>query len=114
MQIGGFSGTERLATAEAYNPNTNAWETVRPMLCPRSNFGISVINSCLFVVGGYNGNHTTMEVEFYNSQTNKWTDARDMAVSRSALSCCMVEELNDIMDYITPFSPLLALPTAMQ
>uniref|UniRef100_H2M5X1 BTB domain-containing protein n=1 Tax=Oryzias latipes TaxID=8090 RepID=H2M5X1_ORYLA len=112
--IGGFSGTERLATAEAYNPNTNAWETVRPMLCPRSNFGISVINSCLFVVGGYNGNHTTMEVEFYNSQTNKWTDARDMAVSRSALSCCMVEELNDIMDYITPFSPLLALPTAMQ
>ncbi|XP_024150494.1 kelch-like protein 10 [Oryzias melastigma] len=103
--IGGFNGTNRLRTAEFYNSVTKSWETVSPMLCPRSNFGITVDNHCLYVVGGYNGNRTTQEVEFFNAVTNRWIDARDMVVSRSALSCCLVEELNDIMDYIIPVVP---------
>ncbi|RVE71927.1 hypothetical protein OJAV_G00056770 [Oryzias javanicus] len=103
--IGGFNGTDRLKTVEAYNPVTNSWRAMSAMQCPRSNFGITVINDCLFVVGGYNGNRTTQEVEFFNSTTRKWDDARDMVVSRSALSCCLVEGLTNITDYITPFVP---------
>ncbi|KAL4001457.1 CD84 antigen [Sarotherodon galilaeus] len=68
--VGGFSGTACLQTVEAYHPDTNT-----------CNFGISVMDDCLFVAGGYNGFTTTPNVEYYNLKTGAWSDACDSSVS---------------------------------
>ena len=82
------------------------------MLTPRSNFGISVINDCLFVVGGYNGIDTIFDVEFFDVRTHEWFDARDMEISRSALSCCVVSGISNMADYAATLKPpeFLQLP----
>uniref|UniRef100_A0A3B3Z936 Uncharacterized protein n=1 Tax=Periophthalmus magnuspinnatus TaxID=409849 RepID=A0A3B3Z936_9GOBI len=45
--VGGFSGTNRLNSAEAYNPSTNTWRPLPAMLRGRSNFGIEVVDGRL-------------------------------------------------------------------
>ena len=40
---GGYDGTNRLATAEAYDPQQNRWEAVAPMAQARHSFGAVAI-----------------------------------------------------------------------
>lgn len=99
-QVGGFDGNSRLQSVEAYNPITNAWHAVPSMLNPRSNFGIEVMDGLLFVVGGFNGFSTTVATECYEEDTNEWYDAHSMGITRSAVSCCVVPGLSNVMEYI--------------
>ncbi|XP_030646339.1 kelch-like protein 10 [Chanos chanos] len=103
--VGGFDGSNRLKHAEAYNPLTNSWRAVPQMFNPRSNFGIEVVDDLLFVVGGFNGFTTTFDVECYNEDTNEWYDAHDMSIFRSALSCCVVPGLPNVLQYAAPRDP---------
>ncbi|KAM7029986.1 kelch-like protein 10 [Acridotheres tristis] len=98
--VGGFDGNSRLQSVEAYNPITNAWHAVPSMLNPRSNFGIEVMDGLLFVVGGFNGFSTTVATECYEEDTNEWYDAHSMGITRSAVSCCVVPGLSNVMEYI--------------
>ncbi|XP_012732750.2 kelch-like protein 10 [Fundulus heteroclitus] len=103
--VGGFDGVSRLNTAEAYNPSTNTWCNVPSMPTARSNFGIAVMDDHLFVVGGFGGITTIPNVEFYDIKTNTWFAASDMKISRSALSCCVVNALNNTADYAARLNP---------
>lgn len=85
---------------EAYNPVANTWHTVPTMFSPRSNFGIEVVDDLLFVVGGFNGFTTTFSVECYDENTNEWYDVQDMGIYRSALSCCVVPGLSNVVEYV--------------
>ncbi|XP_041318805.1 kelch-like protein 10 [Pyrgilauda ruficollis] len=98
--VGGFDGNSRLQSVEAYNPIANAWHAVPSMLNPRSNFGIEVMDGLLFVVGGFNGFSTTVATECYEEDTNEWYDAHSMGITRSAVSCCVVPGLSNVMEYI--------------
>ncbi|NXQ89048.1 KLH10 protein, partial [Nyctibius grandis] len=98
--VGGFDGANRLQSVEAYNPVANVWRTVPDMFSPRSNFGIEVVDDLLFVVGGFNGFSTTFNAECYNDNSNEWYDIRDMGIYRSALSCCVVPGLSNIVEYV--------------
>ncbi|XP_054462486.1 kelch-like protein 10 [Anoplopoma fimbria] len=100
--VGGFDGSIRLCSAEAYNPRNNTWHEVSPMLTPRSNFGIEVLDDRLFVVGGFNGFTTSYNVEYYDATTDEWTEACEMEIFRSALSCCVVSDLPNMVDYVVP------------
>uniref|UniRef100_I3J0X4 Kelch-like family member 10 n=1 Tax=Oreochromis niloticus TaxID=8128 RepID=I3J0X4_ORENI len=57
------------------DPHTNTWLDMPPMLKSRSNFGISVIDDCLFVVGGYNDFINISNVEYYNVKLGVWSVA---------------------------------------
>lgn len=70
--MGGFDGRERLRTAEAYCPETNAWRWIAPMNKPRSNFGMNTVEDQLIAVGGFNGHQTSSDVEVYDATTNEW------------------------------------------
>uniref|UniRef100_A0A8C3G515 Kelch like family member 10 n=1 Tax=Cyclopterus lumpus TaxID=8103 RepID=A0A8C3G515_CYCLU len=76
------------------------WHEVSPMLTPRSNFGIEVLDDRLFVVGGFNGFTTSFKVECYDATTDEWTEACDMNIFRSALSCCVVSRLPNMAEYV--------------
>lgn len=81
------------------------------MLTARSNFGIEVVENQLFAVGGFNGLSITSNVEYYNAETDEWTEACDMENARSALSCCVVPRLPNMIKYVVPrdLLPLLHL-----
>uniref|UniRef100_A0A4W4GIG2 BTB domain-containing protein n=2 Tax=Electrophorus electricus TaxID=8005 RepID=A0A4W4GIG2_ELEEL len=100
--VGGFDGANRLQSVEAYNPQSNTWRVIPRMLNPRSNFGIEVVDDLLFVVGGFNGFTTTCNVEYYDRKTEHWHDAHDMGILRSALSCCLVPALPNVLQYAAP------------
>lgn len=76
------------------------------MLKSRSNFGISVIDDCLFVVGGYDYFINISNVEYYNVKLGVWSVACDMEISRSVLSCCVVYGLNNMAEYTVPRNSL--------
>lgn len=71
-----------------------------PLLTPRSNFGIEVVDDRILAVGGFNGFTTTYNVEYYDATTDEWSEACDMEIFRSALSCCVVSGLPNMAEYI--------------
>lgn len=48
--LGGY-GPSYLRTVERYDPATNSWEMMPAMSTYRINFGVGVLNGCLYVVG---------------------------------------------------------------
>lgn len=72
------------------------------MLTPRSNFGIEIIDGQLFVVGGFSGLCSICDVEFYDFYTNEWCEAHNMKTFRSAMGCCMVSGLPNMVEYTVP------------
>ncbi|KAK5609307.1 hypothetical protein CRENBAI_012379 [Crenichthys baileyi] len=98
--VGGFDGSRRLRTAEAYNPETNVWTNVASMITTRRNFGIEVVEDRLFVTGGFNGYTTCYNVECYDATTDRWSEVCDMEIFRSALSCCVIFGLPNMADYM--------------
>ena len=48
--LGGY-GPSYLRTVERYDPTTNSWEMMPAMSTYRINFGVGVLNGCLYVVG---------------------------------------------------------------
>ncbi|KAM4540281.1 kelch-like protein 10 [Fundulus diaphanus] len=108
--VGGFDGNRRLRSAEAFNPETDLWMNVAPMITTRSNFGIEVLENRLFVVGGFNGFNTCYNVECYDTTANEWSEVCEMQVFRSALSCCVISGLPNMVDYMVPRDALALLP----
>ncbi|KAL1462179.1 hypothetical protein MTO96_027194 [Rhipicephalus appendiculatus] len=94
------SGTNRLFSAEKYNPETNTWTSLPNMYTPRSNFAIAIIDNLVFAIGGFNGQSTTNLVECYDPSTNQWCEATDMNEARSALAACVISGLPNIRDYV--------------
>ncbi|XP_055037372.2 kelch-like protein 10 [Misgurnus anguillicaudatus] len=97
--VGGFDGADRLRSVERYNPDTDSWRAIEPMITPRSNFGIEVLEDRIYAVGGFNGSSTTDNVECFNWETNYWYEVCDMTISRSALSCCILSGLPEVIKY---------------
>ncbi|KAJ8347362.1 hypothetical protein SKAU_G00287630 [Synaphobranchus kaupii] len=103
--VGGFDGVSRLRSVEAYNPLADSWRQMPDMIIARSNFGIEVMDDRLFVVGGFNGFSTTFYAEYFDQKTNEWGSIQDMGVFRSALSCCAIPDLPNVVEYAAPRNP---------
>ena len=70
--LGGSDGERRLATMERYDPRNQYWTILPPMNTARSNFGVAVIEGCIYVAGGFNGVTTIAEVECYDIAGRQW------------------------------------------
>ena len=70
----GFSGRERLATLDIYDPRTDTWSLGPPMPTARAGAAGTMVDRKLFVVGGFDGQlesvHTV--VESYDPESNLW------------------------------------------
>ncbi len=87
---GGWNGSLRLRSCEAYDPVTRRWTQIGSMRTARSNHSMAVVNGRLVVAGGYDGTSTTAQVEMYDWETDTWSEVCPLAAKRSALSCCTV------------------------
>lgn len=84
--VGGFNGTERLASVECYHPENNAWSFVPSMTCGRSGAGVAAINQYIYVVGGFDGTRQLSSVERYDTENQIWEHIAPIKIARSALS----------------------------
>jgi hypothetical protein len=66
--VGGCTHSRRhLQDLLSFNPVTGEWSTLSPMLVPRSQMGVAVLDGYLYVVGGTNRHHEVLQsVERYS------------------------------------------------
>lgn len=89
--IGGFGDTaEPVATVEAYDPETNAWEPLPAYPVPVHHAAAVTVGDRLFVVGGYTGGRLRWEpladvYEFVPAR-NRWEARAGMPTVRGALA----------------------------
>lgn len=53
--VGGFNGSLRVRTVDAYDPVKDEWCCVSSMQDRRSTLGAAVLNGLLYAVGGFDG-----------------------------------------------------------
>ncbi|XP_050302489.1 kelch-like protein 17 [Anthonomus grandis grandis] len=83
--IGGGSLFAIHSECEVYNPRSDTWHSIAPMLWRRSRSGVTGLRRLLYVVGGYDGASDLATAECYNPLTNVWTAITPMGTKRSCL-----------------------------
>ncbi|XP_059474437.1 kelch-like protein 17 isoform X2 [Neocloeon triangulifer] len=91
--VGGGSLFAIHSECECYNPRTDRWMPIAPMLYRRSRSGVTALGRLLYVVGGYDGATDLATVESYNPSLNKWTSVTPMGTKRSCLGICSLDGL---------------------
>ncbi|CAM4590496.1 hypothetical protein PO909_031170 [Leuciscus waleckii] len=72
--LGGFDGTQRLNSVEAYDPFHNCWTEAAPLMLSVSSFSAASYDKCIFVIGGGpNGKLATNNMQSFDSLSNKWS-----------------------------------------
>ncbi|PFH37847.1 kelch repeat and K+ channel tetramerization domain containing protein [Besnoitia besnoiti] len=69
--VGGFDGSDILASVECYDPRMRNWMEVAPLHTPRSSAMCCVQDDRLYVLGGTKGERLR-SVEVYEPRVNKW------------------------------------------
>uniref|UniRef100_T1IJD8 Kelch-like protein diablo n=1 Tax=Strigamia maritima TaxID=126957 RepID=T1IJD8_STRMM len=91
--VGGGSLFAIHSECECYNPVTDRWSAVAPMLYRRSRAGVAALGRLLYVVGGYDGASDLTSGECYNPVTNRWALITNMGTRRSCLGMCSLHGL---------------------
>ena len=81
--VGGV-GDVFLSSVERYDPATNAWEEVAPMMAARVNLAAAALDGKLYVVGGNTEIEALSSVERYDPATNAWEAAAPLTTARSS------------------------------
>ncbi|XP_051729001.1 kelch-like protein 6 isoform X2 [Ctenopharyngodon idella] len=72
--LGGFDGTQRLNSVEAYDPFHNCWTETAPLMLSVSSFSAASYDKCIYVIGGGpNGKLATNNMQCFDSTSNKWS-----------------------------------------
>ena len=84
--VGGYDGSNDLASVERYDPANNTWSACAAMSTKRSNFDVAVLVGHLYAVGGCdNSENTLASVERYDPANNTWSACAAMSTTRSCL-----------------------------
>ncbi|MFC1716787.1 Kelch repeat-containing protein [Candidatus Poribacteria bacterium] len=82
----------KLATVEAYDPETDTWEEKADMPTARMFLSAASVDGKIYAIGGEIGNLVfTRAVEVYDPVTDKWTRKADMPTSRSTCATAVVD-----------------------
>ncbi|XP_065053298.1 kelch-like protein 17 isoform X2 [Rhopilema esculentum] len=90
--VGGFDGSQDLASVEMYNPKSNKWVSSAPMGTRRSSLGVDVLHNLLYAVGGYDGASCLCSVERFDPLLQQWTSVAPMAFRRRYVAVRVVGE----------------------
>ncbi|XP_023806543.1 kelch-like protein 6 [Oryzias latipes] len=71
--LGGFDGTQRLTSVEAYDPFHNRWTQATPLAIGVSSFAAANFDRWIYVIGGGpNGKLSTDKVQCWEPGTDSW------------------------------------------
>ena len=74
-------------TDYAYNPSSDAWTTIAPMLTPRMSFAVAACGNKIYVIGGYDESSGVDYAvnEVYDPATNTWSTAAPLPTSETEM-----------------------------
>ena len=83
--VGGFDGSDALATFYRYDSMANVWEAMAPMSTARyDSAAAAVVDGKLYVMGGRDGPNRLSSVERYDPAKNAWEAVAPMSAARQA------------------------------
>jgi N-acetylneuraminic acid mutarotase len=90
--VGGAGADNKpLASMEAYDPDTGAWEVRASMPTARALLGVGALGKTLYAIGGSTmGLDGLSVVEAYDTATDTWTRKADLPTGRNALCAVAV------------------------
>ena len=93
---------------QVYNPESDTWRSLADMVNPRIDFGIEILDGCIFAVGGHNGREAIKNVEKYDIGADQWFEIPAMSISRSRLGCTTVKniKMGILRRFCAPRNPL--------
>lgn len=98
--VGGFNGVRRLKSTEFYDHRVGLWYPLPDMEITRSNFGIEIMNGCIYIAGGFDGTRTTSTVERFDMRAYKWETLPSMSIPKSALRLIRIADHDVIRNFI--------------
>lgn len=72
------TGEKDLASAERYDPLTDSWTSLKPMLKPRSGHGLASVKGKVHAMGGYDGMRYLSQAESFCGET--WEESLDASL----------------------------------
>ncbi|KAF6772938.1 hypothetical protein AHF37_08413, partial [Paragonimus kellicotti] len=90
--VGGRDGTACLRTVERFNPHTQHWCFIAPMLHRRGGVGVGAVGGRLYAVGGHNAPPSqphslrTASVEVYEPETDMWSEVACLSSPRDSIA----------------------------
>lgn len=88
--VGGSTGTEDLATVEAYDPVADRWTALPDMPQARSDLGVAIADSRLVAVGGVFGGEVLDSVTAFDLLTRTWSELPPMGTPRHGMAFAAV------------------------
>nr|XP_020033562.1 kelch-like protein 7 isoform X3 [Castor canadensis] len=79
-----------LSSCEVYDPATETWTELCPMIEPRKNHGLVFVKDKIFAVGGQNGLGGLDNVEYYDIKLNEWKMVSPMPWKGVTVKCAAV------------------------
>ena len=70
--VGGFDGSQDLASVEICNANNKTWSSGLQMGTNRSCLGVAVLHNLLYAIGGFDGSSCLNSVERFDPLSNQW------------------------------------------
>ena len=82
--IGGMDSCRNRGSIECFDARKNQWRlmSTSQATCRRLQFGVTVLESCIYIVGGRNGLRTLNTVHCYDPRTNSWDSVTPMCSYR--------------------------------
>lgn len=77
---------------EMYDPQTNSWVTLEPLLVKRSGFTATALNGYVYVFGGEGVGEVYDSVEKYDPIANSWTFEAPLPTGRMGLEAVPVDD----------------------
>ncbi|KAI1303668.1 Ring canal kelch -like protein [Halotydeus destructor] len=90
--IGGFNGSLRVRTVDAYDPQAGQWISCPSMEARRSTLGVGVLHNKIYAVGGFDGSSGLNSSEVYDPQGSAWAFIASMSTKRSSVGVATLGE----------------------
>lgn len=76
-------------SVERYDPKTDQWTMLAPMLNCRDAVGVSWLGDKIYAIGGYDGTKYLNDVECYDPIKNEWQQVKGLNTGRAG-ACVIV------------------------
>ena len=94
LVVGGYD-EKSIASAEIYDPATNAWRRAATMSAPRSGHTATLLaDGKVLVAGGWNATGFLSAAELYDRNSDTWSPAAGMSVPRTAHTATLLANGN--------------------